>query len=178
MRRNYGTGRPLEASIGFSRAVRIGDVIEVAGTAPTAPDGSPVAPGPVALRPAGLLAGLLLALPAFDLEVRRYGIENHAHAGVLCKPVHPEHAVESVQEPEVIEQDRPVSSGRLVTVGFGSNQQAVERHLYSVSQTHQRAADSQSSGQPHSNRRGWDTGIDDKLLRLETVIYVHFHHKQ
>lgn len=45
MRRNYGTGRPMEARIGFSRAVRVGDVIEVSGTAPTAPDGSTVAPG-------------------------------------------------------------------------------------------------------------------------------------
>jgi|SRR5579883_701947 enamine deaminase RidA (YjgF/YER057c/UK114 family) len=45
MRRNYGTGRPFEQSIGFSRAVRIGNVIEVSGTAPTAPDGSAVAPG-------------------------------------------------------------------------------------------------------------------------------------
>jgi enamine deaminase RidA (YjgF/YER057c/UK114 family) len=45
MRKNYGTGRPLEAQIGFSRAVRIGDVIEVSGTAPTAPDGGAIAPG-------------------------------------------------------------------------------------------------------------------------------------
>lgn len=44
-RKNYGTGRPMEARIGFSRAVRIGDVIEVSGTAPTAPDGSTIAPG-------------------------------------------------------------------------------------------------------------------------------------
>src|SRR5579883_519650 len=44
-RKNYGTGRPLEAQIGFSRAVRIGDMIEVSGTAPTAPDGSTIAPG-------------------------------------------------------------------------------------------------------------------------------------
>jgi enamine deaminase RidA (YjgF/YER057c/UK114 family) len=44
-RRNYGTGRPMEARIGFSRAVRIGNIIEVAGTAPTAPDGSTIAPG-------------------------------------------------------------------------------------------------------------------------------------
>ena len=45
MHRNYGTGRPLEAQIGFSRAVRHGDVIEVSGTAPTNPDGTPAAPG-------------------------------------------------------------------------------------------------------------------------------------
>lgn len=44
-RRNYGTGRPMEARIGFSRAVRWGDVIEVSGTAPTTAEGAPVAPG-------------------------------------------------------------------------------------------------------------------------------------
>jgi len=44
-RRTYGTGRPLEQQIGFSRAVRWENVIEVAGTAPTNPDGTPAAPG-------------------------------------------------------------------------------------------------------------------------------------
>jgi len=34
------TGRPLEAEIGFSRAVRVGRRIEVSGTAPTQSDGS------------------------------------------------------------------------------------------------------------------------------------------
>jgi len=36
------TGRPLETEIGFSRAIRVGTRIEVSGTAPTLPDGSPV----------------------------------------------------------------------------------------------------------------------------------------
>ncbi len=44
-RKNYGTGRPMEVRIGFSRAVRIGNVIEVSGTAPTTPDGSTITPG-------------------------------------------------------------------------------------------------------------------------------------
>jgi enamine deaminase RidA (YjgF/YER057c/UK114 family) len=34
------TGRPLESEIGFSRAIRVGNRIEVSGTAPTLPDGS------------------------------------------------------------------------------------------------------------------------------------------
>ncbi|MBI2237527.1 MAG: RidA family protein, partial [Actinobacteria bacterium] len=33
--------------MGYSRAVRVGNVVEVAGTAPAAPDGSIVAPGDV-----------------------------------------------------------------------------------------------------------------------------------
>lgn len=35
------TGRPLESEIGFARAIRVGRRIEVSGTAPTLPDGSP-----------------------------------------------------------------------------------------------------------------------------------------
>ena len=34
------TGRPLETTIGFSRAIRVGNRIEVSGTAPTNADGS------------------------------------------------------------------------------------------------------------------------------------------
>lgn len=40
-RRRVVTGRPLETQIGFSRAIRVGKRIEVSGTAPTLPDGSP-----------------------------------------------------------------------------------------------------------------------------------------
>ena len=40
------SGSPFEASIGFSRAVRVGSTIAVSGTAPVWPDGS-VDPDPV-----------------------------------------------------------------------------------------------------------------------------------
>ena len=39
-RRRVSSGSPFEQSIGFSRAVRVGDRIVVAGTAPIWPDGS------------------------------------------------------------------------------------------------------------------------------------------
>jgi len=39
-RRRIASGSPFESSIGFSRAVRIGDRIVVSGTAPIWPDGS------------------------------------------------------------------------------------------------------------------------------------------
>ena len=39
-RLNVSSGSPYEDSIGFSRAVRIGNIISVSGTAPIAPDGS------------------------------------------------------------------------------------------------------------------------------------------
>lgn len=39
-RSNVSSGSPFEATIGFSRAVRIGDRVLVAGTAPVWPDGT------------------------------------------------------------------------------------------------------------------------------------------
>jgi enamine deaminase RidA (YjgF/YER057c/UK114 family) len=42
---NISSGSPYEKPIGFSRAVRIGNIIAVAGTAPIAPDGSTTSPG-------------------------------------------------------------------------------------------------------------------------------------
>jgi enamine deaminase RidA (YjgF/YER057c/UK114 family) len=41
------SGSPFEDSVGFSRAVRTGNIIAVAGTAPIAADGSTAAPGDV-----------------------------------------------------------------------------------------------------------------------------------
>jgi enamine deaminase RidA (YjgF/YER057c/UK114 family) len=39
-RQNIASGSPFEATIGFSRAVRVGDRVLVSGTAPIWPDGS------------------------------------------------------------------------------------------------------------------------------------------
>jgi enamine deaminase RidA (YjgF/YER057c/UK114 family) len=44
-RQNISSGSPFEKSIGFSRAVRTGNMISVSGTAPIADDGSPAYPG-------------------------------------------------------------------------------------------------------------------------------------
>jgi enamine deaminase RidA (YjgF/YER057c/UK114 family) len=41
----YSSGSPYEPILGISRAVRIGNVIAIAGTAPLGPDGKTVAPG-------------------------------------------------------------------------------------------------------------------------------------
>jgi enamine deaminase RidA (YjgF/YER057c/UK114 family) len=40
VRRRVASGSPFEATIGFSRAVRVGDRVVVSGTAPVWPDGS------------------------------------------------------------------------------------------------------------------------------------------
>ncbi len=44
-RRLYSSGSPFEPKIGISRAVRIGNMISVSGTAPLGPDGKTVSPG-------------------------------------------------------------------------------------------------------------------------------------
>jgi len=44
-RHNVSTGSPYEPIIGFSRAVRIGNLIAVGGTAPMGPDGNTVGAG-------------------------------------------------------------------------------------------------------------------------------------
>lgn len=46
-RKNISAGSPYEKSIGFSRAVRVGNMVFVSGTAPIAPDGSTAHPGDV-----------------------------------------------------------------------------------------------------------------------------------
>ena len=46
-RKNITYNQPLEKEIGFSRAVRIGNIIAVTGTAPIASDGSVNTPGDV-----------------------------------------------------------------------------------------------------------------------------------
>lgn len=44
-RQNFSSGSPYEGPFGFSRAVRVGNIIHVAGTGPIAPDGTTAAPG-------------------------------------------------------------------------------------------------------------------------------------
>jgi enamine deaminase RidA (YjgF/YER057c/UK114 family) len=71
-RPRVSSGSPYEAPIGFSRAMRVGDRIVVAGTAPVWPDGE-VDPDPEAqaIRCLSIIADALAALGANVSDVVR-----------------------------------------------------------------------------------------------------------
>ena len=62
MRRLVSSGSPLEPRIGFSRAVRVGGIVAVAGTAPIAADGGTACPGDVGGQTRRCLAIIAAAL--------------------------------------------------------------------------------------------------------------------
>jgi enamine deaminase RidA (YjgF/YER057c/UK114 family) len=62
-RSHHSSGSPFEASIGFSRAVRVGTRILVSGTAPVEPDGAST-PGDAEAQAARCLAIIVEALAA------------------------------------------------------------------------------------------------------------------
>jgi enamine deaminase RidA (YjgF/YER057c/UK114 family) len=62
-RQSHSSGSPFEASIGFSRAVRVGTRILVSGTAPVEPDGSST-PGDAEAQAHRCLAIIVAAVEA------------------------------------------------------------------------------------------------------------------
>ncbi|MBW4517964.1 MAG: RidA family protein [Timaviella obliquedivisa GSE-PSE-MK23-08B] len=65
-RKNVSSGSPFEKPIGFSRAVCIGNIIAVAGTAPVAADGSTAFPGDVYEQTKRCLEIIQTAIEAAD----------------------------------------------------------------------------------------------------------------
>jgi enamine deaminase RidA (YjgF/YER057c/UK114 family) len=61
-RRNFATGTAWEAVVGYSRAVRVGALVWVAGTTATGPDGRIVGPGDAAAQTRQALENVRAAL--------------------------------------------------------------------------------------------------------------------
>lgn len=70
-RQNIASASPYEPIIGFSRAVRIGNLIAVGGTAPIGPDGTNVAPDDPAAQ-----TRRCIAIAAEALAKAGAGLEN------------------------------------------------------------------------------------------------------
>jgi len=96
MRKLVSSGSPFEPKIGFSRAVRIGPIVAVSGTAPIAPDGKVASPGDVygqtkrcleiisqAIRDAGLGLESVVRTRVMLTDISRWEDAARAHGEVF-----------------------------------------------------------------------------------------------
>lgn len=96
MRKLVSSGSPLEPRIGFSRAVRVGPFVAIAGTAPITPDGGVAAPGDVygqtqrcleviaqAIADAGLSMASVIRTRVMLTDISRWEDAARAHGEVF-----------------------------------------------------------------------------------------------
>ena len=96
MRKLISSGRPWEEQAGYSRAVRVGNMIEIGLTSPSAPDGSILHDGDVyrqsqlslkiigeALEEAGASFGDVIKTNIMMLDTNRWAEAAKAHAEVF-----------------------------------------------------------------------------------------------
>lgn len=96
MRTLISSGSSFEPRIGFSRAVRVGHIVAVSGTAPIAPDGGVATPGDVygqtrrcleiilgAVADAGLTRGSIIRTRVMLTDVKRWEEAARAHGEVF-----------------------------------------------------------------------------------------------
>ncbi len=108
-RETVSTGSPYEPIVGFSRAVRIGNVIAVGGTAPLGPDGNTFAPGDAASQ-----ARRCFEISAFALEQLGASLEDVSRTRIFLTRLTDWEAVAKVHG-EIFGEIRPVSTIMQVT---------------------------------------------------------------
>jgi len=141
-RRQVSSGSPLELQIGFCRAVRIGPLIAIAGTAPLASNGTTVCPGDVygqtkrcleimrrAIRAAGGRTDQVIRTRIMLTDITRWRDAGRAHGEMfdairpactfvqVVRFIDPAWLVET--EADVcLEQHRPLRVGSIVRFKF------------------------------------------------------------
>ena len=98
MRKNVSSGRPWEAKAGYSRAVRMGPIVEIGLTSPSAPDGTILHAGDVyaqtrlsieiiaeALKEAGASLDDVIKTNIMMLDTKKWADAGRAHAELLGK---------------------------------------------------------------------------------------------
>jgi len=108
-RQRVSTGSPYEPRLGISRAVRAGNVIAVAGTAPLGPDGKTVALGDAAGQ-----ARRCLEIVRDALEKLGVGLSDVVRTRILLTRIEDWEAVGQIHG-EVFAEIRPVNTVMQVT---------------------------------------------------------------
>jgi enamine deaminase RidA (YjgF/YER057c/UK114 family) len=98
MRKLISSGSPFEPQIGFSRAVRVGSIVAIAGTAPVAPGGGVAAPGDMygqtkrcleiiqqAVNEAGLTMASVVRTRVLLTDISRWQEAARAHGEVFSE---------------------------------------------------------------------------------------------
>lgn len=91
MRTLISSGSPFEPKVGMSRAVRVGDVIAISGTAPLGPDGRTIGSGDVAAQ-----ARRCLEIIAAALENAGASLEDVVRTRILLVRIEDWQAVAAV----------------------------------------------------------------------------------
>jgi enamine deaminase RidA (YjgF/YER057c/UK114 family) len=107
-RRLISANRPWEKIVGYSRAVRVGNILEVSGTAPAGSDGEILAPGDVegqarealriigeALKEAGASFEDVVRTRVFLTDVSRWEEAGRAH-GEVFRDIRPANTIVGV----------------------------------------------------------------------------------
>lgn len=109
IRQNISSGSPFEPRVGISRAVRLGPLITVAGTAPLGPDGRTVGRGDV-----GIQARRCLEIIRTALEQAGASLRDVVRTRILLTRIEDWEAVAGVHG-EVFRDIRPVNTIMQVT---------------------------------------------------------------